>query len=325
MASQSQEKYQLSILSLLGLVSLLGVFPFVVIRYLEGNLTAAIVDMTLVLGIITVVGYAHLSKNIRIASALAAIFINAGVVIIVIANGIDSFLWVYPVFASTFFLVKPIEAFGINVIAGASLIALSDVFNLISLNSFIVTILMLSMSAFVHASHGMKQLRLLETLNTVDELTGALNRRALSTDMEAALSNSERNGIQQLLVILDLDYFKMVNDKHGHAAGDQVLKKLVTTTTTHIRKYDRLYRFGGEEFVLLISELNYKQQRAFIHNLRTAIKNELKTPDGKKVTVSFGVAAWAPGTTADSWLKRADEALYLAKARGRDCAVFSDE
>ncbi|MDO6721507.1 GGDEF domain-containing protein [Psychrosphaera sp. 1_MG-2023] len=323
MINQLQEKYQLSLLLLLAAVAILGVFPFVILRYMAGNYTAAIIDMSLIVGMIVFVAFAYYSKKIRILSAVIAIFINTGVVVIVLANGMDSFFWVYPVFASTFILLKPIEAFGANIVAGASLVALSDIFTVISLESYIVTILMLTISAFVYSNHSLKQFKLLEELNTIDPLTGAFNRRALTTDLDAALSSSERNGSSQLLAILDVDYFKKVNDKHGHAAGDQVLKNFVSITKAHIRKYDRLYRFGGEEFVLLISGMDNHQHR-FIDNLRTAIKNELKTPDGKEITVSFGVAPWVLGTTADSWLNSADKALYQAKENGRDCAVFSD-
>tara|TARA_R110001583_G_scaffold41891_1_gene133106 strand:- start:1113 stop:2087 length:975 start_codon:yes stop_codon:yes gene_type:complete len=324
MINQLQEKYQLSLLLLLSSVAVLGIFPFVVIRYLGGNFTAAIIDMTLMLGIITLVVYAHYFKKIRIVSAIIAVFMNVGVTAISIVNGLDSFLWVYPVFASTFILVKPIEALCINSMAAILLVTLSDISNTVSLGSYVVTILMSSMSAFVYASHSVKQFQLLETLNTVDALTGALNRRAMSSDMQAALANSERNGIEQLLVILDLDYFKRVNDKFGHAVGDLVLKEFVTIITSRIRKYDRLYRFGGEEFVLLIPEIG-EQRHVFIDNLRRAIKKELKTPDGEEITVSFGVASWRPGTTEATWLQRADEALYRAKEKGRDCAVFSNE
>lgn len=324
MINQLQEKYQLSLLLLLGTIAVLGVFPFAVIRYLDGNLTASIIDMALVLGLIVLVAYAYYSKKIRLVGAILAIFINGGAVVIAIANGINSFLWVYPVFASTFILVKPIEAFCINVVAGISLVAMAEIFDIISMDSFIVTILILSISAFVYANHSLKQFRLLETLNTVDALTGAFNRRAMSTDMQAALSNSERNGIKQCLAILDLDYFKSVNDKYGHAVGDQVLKEFVKITTSHIRQYDRLYRFGGEEFVLLIPVVE-EQQQTFIDNLRTVIKKNLKTPNGEEITVSFGVAPWIPGTTLDTWLQRADEALYQAKAKGRDCVVFNNE
>lgn len=324
MIIQLQKKYQLSILKLLGVVAVLGVFPFVIKRSLEGNYTVAIIDAVLALGIIAMVIYAHRSQKTRAASLAAAIFINIGVVLIASANGIDSFLWVYPVFASTFFLVKPIEALCINVVAAIALVVLSDVFNIISLDSYIITIVMLSMSGFVHASHNVKQFQLLETLNTVDPLTGALNRRALNADIEAALANSERNDTQQLLAILDLDYFKTVNDSFGHAVGDQVLQSFVNIATHNIRKYDKIYRYGGEEFVILIADISPEQQHAFIHNLNTAIKETLKTPEGQPITVSVGVAAWLSGTTMDSWLKRADDALYRAKANGRNCAVFSE-
>ncbi len=323
MINQLQEKYQLSLLLLLSSVAILGVFPFGVIRYFEGNLAAAIIDMALVFGIIALVAYSYHSKNVRNVSAVLAVFINTGVVSIAIANGIDSFLWAYPVFASTFILVKPIEAFCINLVAAVAIAALSDIFAVVSFESYLVTILMLSLSTFIYASHSEKQFQLLETLKSVDALTGAFNRRAMSSDIKAALSNSERNGISQLLVILDLDYFKAVNDKYGHAVGDDVLKKFAAITTSKIRQYDRLYRFGGEEFVLLIPQI-HDQHHAFINNLRTAIKKELKTPDGNEITVSFGVAPWVPGTTEDTWLQRADEALYQAKAEGRDRAVFSD-
>lgn len=317
------QNHQLSVLSLLGVVSVLGIVPFIVIRYLQENYTAAAIDAALVIGIIVLVTYAILSNKTRAVGVILAIFINSGVVAIVLVNGLYSFLWVYPVFASTFFLVRPFEALTINLVAGAVLVAWSDIFNTIQLDSFIVTIVMLSLSAFVHASRGEKQFRLLERLNTVDALTGALNRRALTTDIQKILAISERSGISHLLVILDLDHFKAVNDKYGHAVGDQVLVQFVAIISENIRKYDQLYRFGGEEFILLASEINDPQ--AFINDLRTAIKNELKTPDGKEVTVSVGAATWVPGITADSWFKCADDALYRAKTGGRDCVRFSDD
>lgn len=323
MINQLQEKYQLSMLWLLSSVAVMGVFPFVIIRYQAGNLLAAGIDITLIIGMIVLVAYTHYSKKIRVVSAIIAVFINVGAVVIAIANGLDSFLWVYPVFASTFILVKPFEAFCMNIIAGAALVSLSDIFDLVAFDSVVVTLLMLSMSAFVYANHSAKQFELLETLNCVDPLTGAFNRRAMNTDITTALSNANQNGTKQSLAILDLDYFKKVNDEYGHGAGDKILQDFVTITTSHIRKSDRLYRFGGEEFVLLIPDM--QDQHSYINQLRNTIKNQLTTPDGKAITVSLGIAPWIPNTTADTWLQRADEALYIAKEKGRDCAVFSSE
>jgi diguanylate cyclase (GGDEF)-like protein len=323
MINQLQEKYQLSLLLLLGVVAVLGISPFVFIRYCESNFSAAILDAALILGIVVLVAFAFYSKKIRLVGLIIAVFINTGVAIVTIVNGIDSFFWIYPVFASTFILVKPIEALCLNVFSATFVIAFANIFDVISLNSYIVTILMLSISAFVYTNHSLKQYQLLETLNTVDTLTGALNRRAMNADIHTALARSERDGIKQLLVILDLDYFKKVNDKYGHAIGDDILKQFVVIITANIREYDRLYRFGGEEFVLLIPDAK-EQQQAIIDKLRKVVKNELNTPDGEAITVSLGVASWLPGTTIDTWLKRADDALYQAKENGRDCAVFSE-
>ncbi|WP_319782383.1 GGDEF domain-containing protein [Oceanisphaera sp. IT1-181] len=322
MNNQLEEKFRLSVLSLLGVLSVLGITPFAIFRYLQGNIIAAIIDLVLVLGITTLVGYAVRTKKTRVVSWLVAAFINGGVYAIVMTNGVDSFLWVYPVIASTFFMVRPIEALGLNAALTLACVFVPNVFDVVPLMSFVVTVSMVSVTTFAYASRTETQFRLLERLNTIDALTGAFNRRALSTDIAQALSVAERNATPYMLAILDLDHFKMVNDKFGHVAGDQILKDLVTITNANIRKYDRFYRFGGEEFVLLIPEI--KDQQAFISTLRAAIKKELKTPDGKEVTVSFGVTAWVPGTTEDSWLKNADDALYRAKASGRDCAVFSD-
>lgn len=322
MNNQLKEQYQLSVLQILATVSVLGITPFIFIRYFEGNTLGAALDLGLVLGIIGFVTYARYTGNPRYPSLIIAIFINSGVAAVIASNGTNSLLWIYPVCAVTYFLAKPLEAFSISVLNIIFLASLTNIFEVIPLVSFIFTSMIMALCAFVHSSYTDKQFRLLETLNNTDPLTGAFNRRALSFDLEAALANSERNGTEQLLVIVDLDHFKDVNDEFGHAVGDKILKQFVEITTAHIRKYDRLYRYGGEEFVLLVSGINQHHQHSFTNKLRTVIKNELKTPDGQPITVSLGAAVWLSNTTMDSWLKRADDALYQAKSDGRDRTVF---
>ncbi|WP_372761191.1 GGDEF domain-containing protein [Pseudoalteromonas sp.] len=325
MIQQLQNKHQLSILLVLSIVSVFGISPFIVIRFIENNIIAALINLTLVTGILTLTGFAHLTGKHRLASAIIALFINIGVASVIILNGVNSVLWVYPVIAVTFFLVNPLKALLITLVNVGVIATIPQLFNSIPLGSYLVSSLMLAVCAFVYATYANKQLDLLATLNSTDPLTGALNRRALNLDAAAAIAHAERSGSCYLLAFLDLDFFKKVNDEFGHAEGDKVLKQLVTTTKAHIRKYDKLYRFGGEEFVLIIPEIAPSEQVGFINKLRETIKNELKTPAGKAVTVSFGVASWIPGTTVASWFKRADDALYQAKEQGRDRAVFSEE
>lgn len=313
MFKQLQEKHQLSILLILSIVSVFGITPFIIIRFIENNIVAALIDLAIVSGILTLVGYAHYTKKPRVISAVIALLVNIGVIAIIITNGINSMLWVYPVVAVTFFLVKPIEALILTLSNVAIIASIPNLFDVMPLNSYFTTNLMLAACAFVYASFGNKQLALLAELNSTDPLTGALNRRALNDDTLAAISRAERYNSTYLLAFLDLDFFKKVNDEFGHAEGDRVLKQLVSITNSHIRESDKLYRFGGEEFVLIIPEIPPKEQVSFINKLRETIKNELKTPAGNSVTVSFGVAAWVPGTTVASWFKRADDAMYQAK------------
>lgn len=251
----SQEKLQLSILKVFSIVSVIGIAPFVFIRYTQANIVAMIIDVIVLFGILMLVLYAHRTGKVRVSSAILAVLINAGALSIIAANGINGFLWVYPVCAVSFFLVKPYEALVLSFITGLVLVNLPGVFNVIPIDSYIMTSLMLSLCAFFYACYGNRQLLLLARLNTTDPLTGALNRRALNSDLAAVLSRAEREGNQHLLAMLDLDHFKKVNDKYGHAVGDQVLQHLVSIIKAHIRKYDQLYRFGGEEFVLLIPDI----------------------------------------------------------------------
>ena len=325
MINQLQEKYQLSLLLLLSSLAIAGVFPFVFIRFFEGNIAAALIDVALIVGMAGAVAYAHLSKNIRAVCLGLAVFLNTGVVAVAIANGFNSFLWVYPVFASTFFLVKPIEAFAANVAGAIALALLSDIFVTVSLVSFFITILMLSLSAFIYASHSEKQFELLETLNTVDDLTGALNRRAMSADIKAALSTAERHGTGQLLVILDLDHFKSVNDKFGHTAGDDALKRLVSITTSKIRAYDRLYRFGGEEFVVYMKGDDRETLIRTLERVKNAVcaNSADIVPNG--FTVSGGVCIVETEQNKlnfEEIFKYADEKLYVAKTMGKNRIVF---
>jgi diguanylate cyclase len=323
MIQQLQNKHQIPILMVLSMLSVLGITPFIIIRFIENNIVAALIDLAIVTGILTLTAYARYTKKPHMISAFSALLINIGVTATIVTNGINSMLWIYPVIAATFFLIAPVKALFITVINIAVIASIPNLFAVVPLNSYLITSLMLAACAFAYATHANKQFNLLATLNSTDPLTDALNRRALNSDAKAAIAHAERTGCCYLLTFLDLDYFKKINDEFGHAEGDKVLKKMVIITRAHIRQQDKLYRFGGEEFVLLLPEIEEKEQANFINKLRENIKSELRTPAGKAVTVSFGVAAWTPDTTVASWFKRADDALYQAKEQGRDCAVFS--
>ena len=190
--------------------------------------------------------------------------------------------------------------------------------------SFVSTALVVSACAFVFASRNQDQRRRLEHLATVDPLTGVKNRRSMDAELDAAAASAERTGISHALVILDIDHFKRINDEFGHTVGDEVLVDLIALLEQNTRRSDQLFRFGGEEFVLLLAGVDGDGLKAVLNNLQQTLRKYLKSPGGP-VTASFGVAILRHGESVGSWLSRADDALYQAKESGRDQIVFSDE
>jgi diguanylate cyclase (GGDEF)-like protein len=155
-----------------------------------------------------------------------------------------------------------------------------------------------------------------------DTLTGLYNRRHAMAVLETELAKARRDdGYGLALVILDLDFFKDINDEHGHLAGDGVLKKLARIASERIRGGDTLARIGGEEFALILPDTGEHQARGLAEDIRRAVERATFPIEGKdhRITLSAGVAAWASGMTRVSeLLSAADGQLYQAKTSGRN-------
>jgi diguanylate cyclase (GGDEF)-like protein len=141
-----------------------------------------------------------------------------------------------------------------------------------------------------------------------DPLTGVLNRRVWDQELPRELERAARSGRPLCVALIDLDRFKAFNDRHGHQAGDRLLKAAGAAWWANLRKID-LVRYGGEEFAVLLPDCGLDDAMAIVERLRTA------PPEG---TCSIGVAQWAEGETDDELIRRADRALYAAKDGGRD-------
>jgi diguanylate cyclase (GGDEF)-like protein len=150
-----------------------------------------------------------------------------------------------------------------------------------------------------------------------DPLTGLANRALLPETLERAIARGQRTGAYMSLVALDIDHFKVINDTRGHDAGDAVLREVAGVLHERLRKADRAFRIGGEEFLVLLDGADAEDARAVAEELRTSLASR-KLESGLEVTASFGVAAWHAGETVDAWMKRADQMLYCAKAEGRN-------
>jgi len=162
----------------------------------------------------------------------------------------------------------------------------------------------------------------------LDGLTQAWNRGAMMERISQRLAALELGGETFVLILLDLDYFKKINDTHGHLAGDAVLKEVVRRLQASLRASDAVGRYGGEEFIVLLPDLDAARGRQRIAALQRVVGDDpVQLPDGPAITVtcSFGVAVAAPGRrqSPESLLKDADAALYRAKANGRNRVEYA--
>ncbi|HRL93941.1 MAG TPA: diguanylate cyclase [Pseudomonas sp.] len=153
-----------------------------------------------------------------------------------------------------------------------------------------------------------------------DPLTGLPNRAAWDERQELEVARWQRYGGELLMAVLDIDFFKRINDNYGHLAGDKVLKIIATELAKRLRKTDFIARFGGEEFVLLIPGTPLEGAQQLLETLRTAIESCPFHFKGERVTItlSAGVSAFAAGERAEQVFERADQALYRAKRSGRN-------
>lgn len=161
----------------------------------------------------------------------------------------------------------------------------------------------------------------LEQMALTDTLTGVPNRRALDEDLGRICHLANRHNESHSLILVDLDHFKAVNDTHGHLIGDQVLRMSADGLTRTLRNSDRVYRFGGEEFAVLLPHTDAPHAREAAERIRLALASlALDRLVGAPlcITASCGVATHLAGEGPEQWLARADEALYRAKQAGRN-------
>jgi diguanylate cyclase (GGDEF)-like protein len=160
----------------------------------------------------------------------------------------------------------------------------------------------------------------IEELAELDELTGSFNRRCMMRMLDDELARAQRLNAPCSVALIDLDWFKLINDAYGHPTGDEVLRTFAITVFANIRNIDKFGRYGGEEFLLVLPETPNDAAARILDRLRAIIADldwSAFSP-GMRVTISAGVATLRPNESADSFLARADSALYAAKARGRN-------
>jgi diguanylate cyclase (GGDEF)-like protein len=165
-----------------------------------------------------------------------------------------------------------------------------------------------------------KYQRRLEEMATTDKLTGLLNRQVMDSLFDQISNTQKRQGTPLSVMITDVDHFKQVNDRFGHLTGDRMLEAISELLRSNTREADALFRWGGEEFLILLPNCDLEHARGIAEKIRQAV-TKVKLPSERgdvKVTLSFGLAQQREDESQNSFLSRADSALYEAKRAGRN-------
>lgn len=317
--------FQFGIVILFGSIAVLCIAPFAAYRFALGQPLAGCLDVAIVVCILAGMIYAWRGGNIEYAGIAVVVTSTFGALAMIAAVGSTSVPWIYVLLVANFLMVARRTAAVFSALT-ISLVALQDAAfqSQLQVVVFIITGLVVSGFSFLFAHRTETQRKRLEQLASHDALTGAFNRRAMERELQIAVESMKRDGIPTGLAVLDLDHFKRINDTYGHEAGDRVLVEFARLVCTNTRKIDRLFRYGGEEFVLLLRGTDATALQTSTEELRSLIASQLRFRDDT-VTVSIGAATLAEGEDVAAWLARADAAMYRAKNDGRNRVVVDRE
>ena len=325
MLIDTKNKFQRGMVYLFAILASLGIAPFCVIRYLDGEIINALVDLAIVLVALGSAFYTWWrGQATQLISNITALLYSAGAVAVTHLNEPIFVFWLFPALLANFFLLTSKTALIANLLTIAAVVPIAvRLENTTEAFAMMASLLMCGSMAYVFALLTHRQQLLLQGYAAQDALTQLGNRRAMDEEMRLSIADFARNQIPATLILLDLDFFKMVNDKFGHHIGDDVLVELSELLTKRVRQTDRIFRFGGEEFVVLARNTTLVDSLVIAEQLRAQIELELEDPDGA-LTASFGCAQLHPDENLEDWFVRADKAVYQAKQRGRNCVVPAD-
>ena len=308
------------------LLSALTIFliPLTIYRFLNNEMIHFAMDVV-ILTITTAALYStwH-QKKLKTFNYFSVIIFMTMAFLVIYLKGFELAFWVFPVLIGTYFLLASTPALLINIgFVIVNVILLSDVVTQKQTLSFYPCVLLVCIFGYISSKRNEFKTEQLLKLVTEDPLTGINNRRRLDERLQEILANNSRTSDTVSMLLLDLDFFKHINDTYGHKQGDQILIDFAHGVKTMIRGSDAFYRFGGEEFVVIANSTNLESAGILAESIRKSIVQNAKLSQ-YSVTVSIGVAEILDSDNADSWFRRADRALYESKNNGRNRVTLAN-
>jgi len=305
-------------------LSIVGVccfFPFFIYHLATKNylMSAAILALTL---LFFFNGYAiYRQRKIPIRYEILLIPAAVTIVLSIINQGVFGTYWCYPLLLFFYFVLsrRMANLCGVLLLIFITIIVLQYIGRDVTIRFAVsLGVLMVMANIIVGTIDDLHRQLLGQTIR--DPLTGAFNRRYMESRLSDAVAQKQRQATLASVLLFDIDFFKSINDNLGHAVGDEVLKGLVKLINGRIRQSDKLFRIGGEEFLLFLPETSEDNAATLAEHLRVLVAETSLLKD-RQVTVSIGVSELQADESLEDWVKCADNALYKAKENGRNRVV----
>lgn len=299
-----------------------ALIPFAINNFIQGRVLVAL-GQSVIVALLTFSAwsirrgryYSSLASYLLVPSLLAVLMLA------LTRHALVATLWCYPVVVAFYLLLPERRAWLANTLLLAIALPMAWYFvNPALAIRLAATLLLVSAFAAIFVRVIAEQQKKLEALAVTDTLTGVFNRTLLQSTLETAIRRFARSDTPMALIALDMDHFKSINDSLGHAAGDAVLAGVGDLLRKRVRGSDRVFRLGGEEFLLYLYGTGTDGAVQLAEALRAEIESS-RFVDDWRVTASFGVAALCPDEEWSAWMKRSDDNLYRAKAGGRNRVV----
>lgn len=305
----------------LSLFSALLLLPFTINHFFAGRHVLGLGILT-AQALLALNGYClSRQKPLLVPFWVTVLAFECAIVAAVLIQGINSAFWTFPALFICYFVLprKQAHLFGLFLLGSVTAAVMHVAGPSGAVRAFAAVVLTLCMINVVVSVIGELQQALLRQAHT-DPLTGAWNRRYFDEQLATMVVPDIAGRVPNALLALDIDHFKAINDRYGHATGDAVLKAVVKLVRQRTRSTDLLFRIGGEEFVLLLPRTRLEDAARVAESLRKRFEEQELVP-GVRVTVSMGLSAQQVASGAKEWLEAADAALYEAKRSGRNRVV----
>lgn len=304
----------------LGVMAGVSLFPFVIVRALNDSFLMSAIDLFFSCSCFAISAYVYKTKKTHYPGILLTIICMGGLSAVIIFQGPLFIYWAYPVIIGSYYISSPRASVLLNF---AMIISIIPTFYItktgIEVSITVLTLILTNIFSYVFSLKHHQQRSELRKLALFDALTGVRNRRALDQKLADCIGEGESSCI----IIIDIDHFKLLNDEHGHKVGDELLVTVSAIISKRIRVTDILYRYGGEEFVVVTNDTSIDNCVTLAEELRTLVMAHQFTRN-IAMTISIGVAELKKDEDVKAWFSRGDKALYKAKNSGRNKTFASE-